>query len=76
MCLSGDRRSFRKKFHLLVTGLIFLSEMDDLARRKFESEIFLDINSEAKQVPPDVLLFIETLKDPFSALGISPPSAQ
>lgn len=61
----------RKKFHLLVTGLIFPSEMDDLARRKFESEIFLDINSEAKQVPPDVLLFIETLKDPFSALGIS-----
>lgn len=61
----------RKKFHLLVTGLIFPDDMTDLERRKFESELFLDINSNAKPVPQDVLLFIETLKDPFSDLGVA-----
>ncbi len=61
----------RQQFHLLVTGLIFPDDMDDLARRKYESEIFLDINSNAKPVPPDVLLFIQTLQDPYSDLGIS-----
>lgn len=60
----------REKFHLLVTGLVFPPEMTENARRKFESEIFLDINSNARPVPPDVLLFIETLKDRFSDLGI------
>lgn len=61
----------RKKFHLLVTGLIFPDDMSDLDRRKYESEIFLDINSNARPVPPDVLLFIQTLQDPFSDLGVS-----
>lgn len=61
----------RSRFHLLVTGLIFPSEMGSLERRKYESQIFLDINSNARPVPADVLLFIETLKDPFSPLGIA-----
>lgn len=61
----------RAKFHLLVTGLIFPSSMSNLEQRKFESELFLDINSNARPVPPDVLLFIETLKDPFSDLGVA-----
>ncbi|MDD5457082.1 MAG: DGQHR domain-containing protein [Candidatus Margulisbacteria bacterium] len=61
----------RDKLHLLVTGLIFPEGMRSLERRKYESEIFLDINSNAKPVPPDVLLHIETLKDPFSNIGIA-----
>ncbi len=61
----------RKKFHLLVTGLIFPDDWTDYQRIKYEGEIFLDINSNARPVPPDVLLFIETLKDPFSDLGIA-----
>jgi DGQHR domain-containing protein len=69
--LEPEIAKLRDKFHLLVTGLIFPVDMNALERRKFESSIFLDINSEAKQVPPDVLLFIETLSDPFSDLGIS-----
>jgi DGQHR domain-containing protein len=69
--LEPEIAKLRKKFHLLVTGIIFPPSMAALDRRKYESEIFLDINSQAKQVPPDVLLFIETLKDPFSDLGLS-----
>jgi DGQHR domain-containing protein len=61
----------RDKLHLLVTGLIFPLDMDDQKRRTFESEIFLDINSNARPVPPDVLLFIQTLQDPFSGVGIA-----
>lgn len=61
----------RKKFHLLVTGLVFPADMSALERRKFESELFLDINSNARPVPADVLLFIETLKDPFSDLAVA-----
>lgn len=69
--LEKDIEKLRKKFHLLVTGLIFPAGMSELDRRKFESELFLDINSNARPVPQDVLLFIETLKDPFSDLGIA-----
>lgn len=61
----------RKKLHLLVTGLIFPPDMSKRERTKYESEIFLDINSNAKPVPPDVLLHIETLKDPYSDLGVA-----
>jgi DGQHR domain-containing protein len=61
----------RDKFHLLVTGIVFPASMSENSRRKMESEIFLDINSNAKPVPPDVLLYIEMLKDRFSDLGIA-----
>ncbi len=69
--LEPEIAKIRKKFHLLVTGLIFPPDMTTLEQRKIESEVFLDINSNAKPVPPDVLLFIETLKDPFSDLGVA-----
>ncbi len=69
--LEPEVAKLRKKLHLLVTGLIFPDDMPDLERRTFESRIFLDINANAKTVPADVLLFIETLKDRYSDLGIS-----
>lgn len=61
----------RKKLHLLVTGLIFPPRMAEADRLKFESEIFLDINSNARPVPADVILFIQSLQNPFSAVGVS-----
>ena len=64
-------RPLRDKFHLLVTGLIFPRGCSEVDRLKYESEIFLDINSNSKRVPPDVLLFIETLKNPFSNRGVA-----
>ena len=69
--LEKDIARLRSRFHLLVTGLIFPKDMPSLERRKYESEIFLDINSNAKPVPPDLLLFIEELKDPFSESGVA-----
>jgi len=69
--LEAEIAKLRRKFHLLVTGLIFPPDMSSLEQRKIESELFLDINSNARPIPPDVLLFIETLKDPFSDLGVA-----
>lgn len=61
----------RKQLHLLVTGLIFPKNMKEIERKQIQSEIFLDINSNAKPVPADVLLHIEMIKNPFSDIGLA-----
>ena len=63
--------NLRKKLHLLVTGLVFPESMSDVQKAQIESGIFLDINTNAKPVPPDVLLHIKELKDPLSDIGIA-----
>jgi len=63
--------SLRGQLHLLVTGLIFPPEMLPAERIRLQSELFLDINSNATSVPPDVLLQIEMLKESLSDVGIS-----
>lgn len=61
----------RRQLHLLVTGLIFPDEMKEADRKQLQSEIFLEINSNAKMVPADVLLHIGMIKDPLSDIGIA-----
>lgn len=61
----------RKQLHLLVTGLIFPSEMNDSQRMQIQSEIFLDINDNTKKVAANVLTHIEMIKDPFSDVGLA-----
>lgn len=61
----------RKQLHLLVTGLIFPPNMKPIDRIQIQSEIFLDINSNAKPVPPNVLLHIEMIRNPFSDIGLA-----
>lgn len=61
----------RKQLHLLVTGLIFPDKMKEADRKQLQSEIFLEINSNAKMVPADVLLHIGMIKDPLSDVGIA-----
>ena len=56
----------RSKLHLLVTGLIFPQNMTEEKRAKIESEIFLDINSNAKPVEPNILLHIKCLNNPLA----------
>lgn len=63
--------SLRKQLHLLVTGLIFPDGMKEADRKQLQSEIFLEINSNAKMVPADVLLHIGMIKDPLSDIGIA-----
>jgi DGQHR domain-containing protein len=61
----------RKQLHLLVTGLIFPSEMSNIEKTKIQGEIFLDINSNSKPVKTDILLHIEMLKNPYSDIGLA-----
>ena len=61
----------RKQLHLLVTGLIFPKNMTSIERAKIQSEIFLDINSNAKPVSPNVLLHIQKIKDPLSDMSLA-----
>lgn len=61
----------RKELHLLVTGLVFPRDMSLMDKTKIQSEIFLDINSNAKPVPQDVLLHISMLKNPLSDIGLA-----
>ena len=61
----------RGKLNLLVTGIIFPTEWDEIEKMKFQSEIFLEINRNAKSVDKDILIHIQTTKDPFSALSIA-----
>jgi DGQHR domain-containing protein len=56
----------RSQLHLLVTGLVFPAEMKNEDRIRIQSEIFLDINSNAKPVPPNVLLQIKRLINPIA----------
>jgi DGQHR domain-containing protein len=62
----------RVKRHLFVTGLFYpkgrLKESD---KRKFESKLFLEINSKQKKVGAQVLQYIESLQDPLSPIGLS-----
>lgn len=61
----------RQQLHLLVTGLIFPNNMPQSERIKIQSEIFAEINSKSKPIPPDVLLHIEMLRQPLSDLSLA-----
>ena len=61
----------RKQLHLLVTGLVFPKDMSAEERAAIQSEIFLDINSNAKPVPPNVLLQIKRIMNPIGDESIA-----
>lgn len=61
----------RKQLHLLVTGLVFPKDMPAEERAAIQSEIFLDINSNAKPVPPNVLLQIKRIMNPIGDESIA-----
>lgn len=56
----------RKQLHLLVTGLVFPKDMKPEEKAKIQSEIFDDINSNAKVVPQNILLQIKRIKNPIA----------
>lgn len=56
----------RKQLHLLVTGLVFPKDMSPADRIRIQSEIFLDINMNAKAVPQNILLQIKRIGNPIA----------
>jgi len=63
--------AIRTKVHLLATGLVFPTQMNEIDRLKLQSEIFLDINSNTKPVPADVLLAIQSLRAPYADVAVA-----
>jgi DGQHR domain-containing protein len=64
--------SLRNKRHLFITGLYFQKgKFSESEKRKFESKIFLEINSKQKKVNTQILQDIQALQDPLSPIGIS-----
>ncbi|MDR0889672.1 MAG: DGQHR domain-containing protein [Oscillospiraceae bacterium] len=61
----------RQELHLLVTGLVFPKDMSAAERARIQSEIFLDINSNTKKVPANVLLQIKRIKNPIADESIA-----
>ncbi len=61
----------RKQLHLLVTGLVFPRDMRAEERAQIQSQIFLDINSNAKPVPQNVLLQIKRIRNPIADESIA-----
>jgi len=57
--------------HLLTTGLLFPPSLSTQEKIKLESEIFLQINSTQRKVDAALLQHIESIKDPYSPLGIA-----
>lgn len=61
----------RKQLHLLVTGLVFPEDMSLADRSRIQSEIFLDINSNAKAVPQNILLQIKRIGNPIASESLA-----
>lgn len=61
----------RKQLHLLVTGLVFPENMSLADRSRIQSEIFLDINSNAKAVPQNILLQIKRIGNPIASESLA-----
>lgn len=64
--------ALRKKRHLLVTGLYYdKKKFSETQKRKFESELFLQINSKQKKADKSLLQYIQNLQSPNSPVGLA-----
>lgn len=66
--------SLRNTLSLLVTGIIYPNEgknKDEIERRKFESDLFVTINKNAKPVDADTLIQVQAIMNPTSGEAIS-----
>lgn len=60
----------RKVQNLLVTGILFPKKETEEKRLKFEANLFLEINSNQKNVPSQIRQEIELMINPFSSIAI------
>ena len=61
----------RSKLHLLVTGVVFPSSMEEFEKRKVQSKIFVNINGNAKPVDAGLLLHIRKMQSPLDDTSIA-----
>ena len=61
----------REKQHLLLTGIIYPSNISELEKTKFEAKLFLEINDKQTRTKGDLKQSIETIVDPFSPIAVA-----
>lgn len=66
-----DIKKLRKQQNLLVTGIIFPSQISDDERAKFEATLFLEINSNQTNAKSDLKQEIGLLLRPYSVDSIA-----
>lgn len=69
--LEDSISKLRNDLDLLVTGIIFPPDMSQSEKYRIQGEVFLSINKNAKKVPADVILHIESTSDRFKANSIA-----
>lgn len=61
----------RTRQNLLVTGIIYPSELDENKRLEFEANLFLEINANQTGAKSDLKQAIQLLLNPFSKIAIA-----
>lgn len=63
--------TLRRMQNLLVTGIIYPEDINDVDKDRFEAELFLSINSNQTSASSDLIQEIEVLLDPFAPISIA-----
>ncbi|MBR2506941.1 MAG: hypothetical protein IKB70_08625 [Bacilli bacterium] len=66
--------TLRNTLSLLVTGIIYPNEeecKDEIERRKFENDLFVTINKNAKPVDADTIIQVQAIMNPTSGEATS-----
>jgi DGQHR domain-containing protein len=61
----------RKIQNLLVTGIIYPTELDENKRLEFEAKLFLEINANQTGAKSDLKQAIQLLLEPFSTIAVA-----
>jgi len=69
--LDQDIALLRQKQHLLVTGIVYPTGFDPLAKTQFEAKLFLEINDKQTRAKGDLKQAIQTIIEPFSDVAIA-----
>jgi DGQHR domain-containing protein len=67
----GEISILRKQQNLLVTGIVYPSNLTALEKTKFEAKLFLEINSTQTNPRSDLKQIVESLLRPFSPDSIA-----
>lgn len=64
-------KALRDRQNLLVTGIIFPKGYTDVARRRFEAKLFLEINDKQKRTGSELKQSIELILNPYSTIAVA-----
>lgn len=61
----------RNKQQLLVTGIVYPSDISESSQHEFEARLFMEINDKQTRTRPDLRQAIEAIINPFSLTALS-----